>query len=142
MYSRAQGEWGETPRSYVTIVDVRAQAVAGTTITALEAGRVAIRRFVKIRSEANPYDPKWELYLEERLYWKLEGTLAGRGRIEYLWRRQEGRCARCGQTLRPNEKPWHIHHRRWLCHGGEDTVDNVELLHKHCHYQIHYGEQH
>jgi RNA-directed DNA polymerase len=113
----------------------------GIPISLMEAGRVEIRRFVKIRSEANPYDPEWELYLEERLYWQLEGTLAGRGRIEYLWKSQEGRCGRCGQPLRPNEKPWHIHHRRWRCHGGQDTVDNLELLHKHCHHAIHYGEQ-
>ena len=54
--------------------------------------------------------------------------------------REQGRCVRCGQTLRPSEKPWHIHHKRWRCHGGSDTVDNLELLHKHCHHQIHYGE--
>jgi RNA-directed DNA polymerase len=109
------------------------------SITLLAAHRVAIRRFVKIRSNANPYDPEWELYLEARLYWQLQGTLAGRGRIAYLWKVQEGRCVRCGQTLRTSEKPWHMHHRRWLSQGGVDTVDNLELLHGHCHQQIHYG---
>jgi len=108
-------------------------------IDLMEANRVAIRRYVKIRQDANPYDPSWELYLEARLYWQLEGTLAGRGRIEYLWKAQEGRCVRCGQPLRPSERPWHIHHRHWRSHGGPDTVDNLELLHGHCHHQIHYG---
>ncbi len=108
-------------------------------LTLLEASWVAIRRFVKIRSDANPYDPEWELYLEERLYRQLEGTLAGRGRIAYLWRAQEGRCVGCGQALRTSEKPWHIHHRHWRSHGGPDTVDNLELLHGHCHRQIHDG---
>jgi len=113
----------------------------GIPISLMEAGRVTVRRFVKIQSAANPYDPVWEPYLEERLYWQLEGTLAGKGRIEYLWKSQEGRCVRCGQALRPSEKPWHIHHRCWRCHGGQDTVDNLELLHGLCHRQIHYGKQ-
>jgi len=120
-----------------TLPDSKGKEVA---IDLMEANRVAIRRFVKIRSHANPYDPAWELYLEERLYWQLEGTLAGRGRIEYLWKAQEGRCVYCGQALRPSEKPWHIHHRHWRSHGGPDTVDNLELLHGHCHRQIHYGK--
>jgi len=109
------------------------------TIDLLEASRVAIRRFVKIRSGVNSYDPEWELYLETRRYWKWEGTLAGRGRIAYLWKVQEGRCVRCGQALRPSEKPWHMHHRQWRSHGGSDRVDNLELLHAECHWQIHYG---
>jgi RNA-directed DNA polymerase len=109
-------------------------------IELMEANRVSIRRFVKIRQDANPYDPEWELYLEDRLRWQLEGTLAGRGRIEYLWKAQEGRCVRCGQPLRPSDRPWHIHHRHWRSHGGPDTVDNLELLHGHCHAQIHYGK--
>lgn len=113
----------------------------GIPISLMEASRVPVRRYVKIRSEANPYDPVWEPYLEERLYWQLEGTLAGKGRIEYLWKGQKGRCLRCGQTLRPSEKPWHIHHRCWRCHGGQDTVDNLELLHGTCHRQIHSGKQ-
>ena len=117
-----------------TLPDRNGKEVA---IDLMEANRVSIRRYVKIRQDANPYDPSWELYLEARLYWQLEGTLAGRGRIAYLWKAQEGRCVRCGQPLRPSDKPWHIHHRHWRSHGGPDTVANLELLHGHCHRQIH-----
>ena len=112
----------------------------GIPLSLMEAGRVPVRRYVKIQSAAHPYDPVWEPYLEERLYWQLEGTLAGKGRIAYLWTSQKGRCAGCGQALRPSEKPWHIHHRCWRCHGGQETVDNLELLHGYCHRQIHYGK--
>jgi len=112
----------------------------GISISLMEAGRVTVRRFVKIRSEANPYDPAWELYLEERLYWQLEGALAGKGRIDYLFKRQQGRCAGCDQPLRTSEKPWHIHHRHWRSHGGSDSADNLQLLHAVCHRQIHHGK--
>ena len=59
---------------------------ANGPIELMEAGKVGIRRYWKVRADANPYDPEWELYLEERLRWQLEGTLAGRSRIEYLLR--------------------------------------------------------
>jgi len=31
-----------------------------------QAADVAIRRHIKIRSDANPYDPKWSSYFEAR----------------------------------------------------------------------------
>lgn len=98
---------------------------------------VKIIRHVKIRSEVNPYDPEWEDYLEARQVWQMEQTLAGRSRIEYLWKGQAGRCKHCGERLRQEDKPWHLHHRLWLCHGGSDAADNLELLHANCHRQIH-----
>src|SRR5262249_33478267 len=47
----------------------------------LEAARVAIVRHVKIRGDANQYDPQWEGYFEERLLRKMQSTLAGRGQV-------------------------------------------------------------
>jgi RNA-directed DNA polymerase len=109
----------------------------GWPIRLMKAVDVKILRWVKIRSEANPYDPSWEPYLEERMTWKLGHTLAGRGRIEYLWKGQEGKCVVCQQALRLEEQPWHVHHRRWRCFGGQETFDNLELLHANCHRQVH-----
>ena len=106
-------------------------------IRLMKGAGVRILRWLKIRSVANPYDPSWEAYLEERRTWKLGHTLAGRGRIEYLWKGQGGKCVLCRQTLRVEEQPWHIHHRRWRCFGGLETFDNLELLHANCHRQIH-----
>jgi RNA-directed DNA polymerase len=110
----------------------------GYSIQLMEAAKVSIRDWVKVRSAVNPYDPEWELYLEERECWKLQQTLAGREQIVYLWKEQEGRCRVCRQRLRLEEAAWwHIHHRRWRCHGGADTADNQELLHANCHRQLH-----
>jgi RNA-directed DNA polymerase len=111
------------------------------TIPLMEAANVRIRGWIKIRSEVNPYDPEWELYLEARQRWKMDQTLAGRERIAYLWKGQDGRCTVCQQPLLEEASAWwHIHHRRWRSHGGTDTADNLELLHANCHRQIHARE--
>lgn len=103
----------------------------------MKASGVKVCRWQKIRSDANPYDPEWEPYLEERAVWKWNQTVAGRGRIDYLWKEQGGKCVVCGQSLRVEEHPWHVHHRVWRCRGGRDTFDNLELLHANCHRQVH-----
>jgi len=121
-----------------TLFDQKGQ---GWPIQLMEAAKVRIIRYVKIRGDVNPYDPKWELYLEARLGWQLSQTLAGRGRIEYLWKEQEGRCVVCGQPLRIAEEDLHVHHRIWRSRGGPDTADNLELLHVNCHRQIHVQER-
>src|SRR5262245_35237173 len=97
---------------------------------------LGIRRHVKVRSDANPYDPSWELYFEERLAAQMAGNLAGRGTARYLWLEQEGKCLVCGQSLALEEE-WHVHHLLWRCHGGDDTLDNLVLLHANCHRQVH-----
>jgi RNA-directed DNA polymerase len=121
-----------------TLFDQKGQ---GRPIQLMEAAKVRIIRYVKIRSAVNPYDPEWEPYLEARLGWQLAQTLAGRNRIDYLWRGQEGRCVVCGQPLRTAEEDCEIHHRIWRSRGGPDTADNLELLHANCHRQIHARER-
>jgi RNA-directed DNA polymerase len=121
---------------------IRDRAGKGWPLRLMKAAGVKVLRWVKIRQDANPYDLAWEPYLEERLAWKLGHTLAGRGRIGYLWKGQGGKCVVCGQALQVAEQPWHIHHRRWRCFGGQETFDNLELLHANCHRQIHARKRH
>jgi RNA-directed DNA polymerase len=109
-------------------------------ICLLEAARVRIVRQVKIHGDANPYDPQWEGYFEERLHRKMQSTLLGRTRIAYLWREQHGRCRMCGQLMREDE-PWQVHHRVRRVDGGGDELDNLELLHANCHRQLHSQEE-
>ena len=63
--------------------------------------------------------------------WQLTQTLAGRSRIDYLWKEQEGRCVVCGQPLQIAEDDCQIHHRIRRSRGGSDTADNLELLYSH-----------
>src|SRR5262249_41265567 len=105
----------------------------------VQAGATLIRRHVKIQGKANPYDPAWELYFEERLTAQMASTLTGRGRARYLWLEQGGKCLVCAQPL-TLEAGWHMHHLLWRSHGGDDHVDNLVLLHANCHRQVH-GER-
>jgi RNA-directed DNA polymerase len=100
------------------------------------AGSVSIKRHIKIRAAANPFDPDWELYFEKRLVYKVKETLKGQWRRWQLWKQQKGYCLICQQKLDP-EMDWNIHHIIWLSKGGQDTMDNCVLLHANCHRQVH-----
>jgi RNA-directed DNA polymerase len=106
------------------------------TVFLVRARTTRIRRHVKIRSSANPYDPAWELYFEERLAAQMANALAGQGRARWLWLEQDGKCLVCAQPL-TLAAGWHVHHLRWRSHGGDDDLDNLVLLHPNCHRQVH-----
>lgn len=98
--------------------------------------KVPIRRHIKIRNTANPYDPAWELYFEER---QIRQTLTDswdRPWFKHLWTRERGRCPVCGELI-TRETGWHNHHIQWRVYGGSDELDNRILLHPNCHRQIH-----
>jgi RNA-directed DNA polymerase len=102
----------------------------------MKASEVRIERHVLIRHEANPYDPLWEQYYEGRLQTKMAATLAGRELLTPLYERQEGRCVQCGELF-AEAGSWQVHHRQWRVYGGDDSLDNLELLHENCHHQKH-----
>jgi RNA-directed DNA polymerase len=106
------------------------------TVFLVRARDTPIRRHVKIRGAANPYDPAWELYFEERLAHQMASSLTGRGTVRYLWLEQDGHCLVCGQPLTLAEG-WHVHHLLWRAHGGTDLLDNLLLVHPNCHRQVH-----
>jgi RNA-directed DNA polymerase len=106
------------------------------TIRLLKASQTPIKRHVKIKPEANPYDPEWEVYIEERLGVKMAANLRGRRTLNFLWRQQGGICPVCKQPI-TRLTGWHNHHIIWRSRGGGDHVANRVLLHPTCHRKAH-----
>ncbi|MCI0528249.1 MAG: group II intron reverse transcriptase/maturase [Nitrospira sp.] len=106
------------------------------TVYLLKASNVAIKRHIKIKGEANPYDLAWEDYFERRLDVKMDATLKGRRQLLTLYKEQEGICPICHQEITEITE-WHRHHIIWRSNGGRDTTDNLVLLHPECHRQVH-----
>ena len=117
------------------VIDQRTDATRMTRL--FYAASVPIKRHVKVRGAANPYDPDWEVYFERRLDVKMAADLQGRSQLLSLWRRQRGICPSCGQKI-TRVSGWHSHHVVWRSHGGTDTADNRVLLHPDCHRQVHH----
>ena len=100
------------------------------------ARTMPIRRHIKVRQEANPYDPNWEVYFEQRLGRTVKDTLLGERRLRHLWTEQQGFCPVCHQKI-TTATGWHIHHIVWRSKGGKDTAENQVLLHPNCHRLAH-----
>lgn len=95
-----------------------------------------ITRHVKVRSEANPYDPADEMYFEERLGASMQHTFTGKTLLLRLWKEQHGVCPLCTQKI-TKATGWHAHHIVWRSKGGSDKAANRVLLHPTCHQRVH-----
>ena len=91
---------------------------------------------MKIKGDANPYDPEWEAYFDQRLGLKWLQSYANRRKLSALWREQEGKCPICDQKI-TKESGWNIHHIIYRVAGGKDTLSNLLLIHPNCHRQVH-----
>lgn len=95
-----------------------------------------IQRRVKVRGEANPYDPQWEEYFERREGVKMLHNLRGIRQLRYLWHEQNGLCPVCKQKI-TKLTGWHNHHLVYRVMGGSDSAENRVLLHPECHRSVH-----
>jgi RNA-directed DNA polymerase len=104
------------------------------TVRLLYAANTPIRRHAKIKAQANPFDPDWELYFEKRIQAKMTANLSPK--LRTLWQRQGGKCPLCQQSI-TLESGWHTHHVIWRSKGGGDQLHNLHMLHPACHWQLH-----
>jgi len=100
----------------------------GNPIRLFKADLVPVTRHVKIQGEANPYDPEWENYFEQRYLRKWKCRKWGKSKLRSLWKQQGGHCPMCGQGFN-GETSIHSHHIVERCKGGGDNLDNLVLLH-------------
>ncbi len=102
----------------------------------VKAAHIPIHRHIKVKAEANPFDPKWERYFEKRLDAKMMAHWRGQRSLLHLWRSQNGLCPICRGKI-TKETGWENHHLCYRVNGGPDTFDNRVLLHPTCHKQVH-----
>ena len=106
----------------------------------VQASDTPIRRHIKIKGAANPFDPGWEFYFEKRQSLIMNDSLKGRRRLLSLWRMQKGRCPNCHELI-TKTTGWHVHHILPKAQGGMDNLANLLLLHPNCHQQVHHLER-
>jgi RNA-directed DNA polymerase len=106
------------------------------TVRLIKATDTPIKRHVKIKAAANPYDSVWEPYFEERIARQMKDSLHGYKRLVKMWFDQDGQCPQCGEKI-TRDTGWHLHHRVRLVDGGDDSLANLILMHPTCHQQWH-----
>ena len=102
----------------------------------LLASRIPIKRHVKVRSEANPYDPAFETYFEKREADHMLDTFQGTRTLRFLWHEQNGLCPVCNTKI-TRVTGWRLHHCVPRVMGGSRSVENRVLLHPECHNRVH-----
>ena len=95
-----------------------------------------IKRHVKVKGEANPYDPTYETYFEEREGAHMLETFRGTRTLRYLWYEQRGLCTQCNTKI-TRITGWRLHYCVPRVMGGSTGATNCVLLHPECHDRVH-----
>ncbi len=95
-----------------------------------------IKRHIKVQGEANPYDPAYETYFEDREGSHMLDTFRGTKTLRFLWMEQHGLCPLCNIKI-TRITGWRLHHCVPLVKGGSKRADNRVLLHPECHDRVH-----
>ena len=102
----------------------------------LLCSEVKIQRHKKVKMDANPFDPSWDVYFENRHRERLLAKHQMASQNARLLKRQQGKCAHCGQPLTV-ETGYHVHHVVPKVQGGTDLDDNLVVIHPVCHQAHH-----
>ncbi len=127
---------GWISRKYFKTIGTRKWVFYDDGLELFNSSSVSIKRHIKIRGEANPFDPEFETYFEKRLETKMINDITLSKKLKNLWISQKGKCLIC-QNLITKETEWNIHHVIPKVKGGNYNISNLVLLHPYCHIQLH-----
>jgi RNA-directed DNA polymerase len=95
------------------------------------ASDTRIVRHVRVKSDANPFDPAWDSYFSQRRCSRMLERLQERSFPQRLWRQQKGQCPGCGQLI-DEEDRWVVQPVVPFKAGGTRSLTNLKLLHSSC----------
>src|ERR1700731_1646138 len=101
------------------------------------ASGTPIKRHIKVKGEANPYDPASETYFEKREADHMQDTFRGTRILRFLWNEQRGLCPICSTQITRNTG-WRAHYCVPRVLGGSKGAENRVLLHPECHDRAHH----
>jgi RNA-directed DNA polymerase len=125
-YFRAIGH-----RDWVFATDVRDRRGNPKLLTLRFAASTPIVRHVKVKSEANPFDPAWDAYFAQRKKKRMQEKLPEGSLPRRLWQQQAGHCPGCDQLIEEEER-WAIRPEVPCKEGGTRVTANLKMLHSAC----------
>src|SRR6185312_4494795 len=93
-YFRTQGH-----RHWVFAAQTRRYDGKPSMLSLISASDTRIVRHVRVKSDANPFDPAWDSYFAQRQGTRMLERLQDRSFPKRLWRQQRGLCPGCGQLI-------------------------------------------
>jgi RNA-directed DNA polymerase len=100
-------------------------------LSLLSATDTRIVRHVRVKADANPFDPAWDSYFAQRKRLRMLERLQGRSFPKRLWQQQDGQCPGCGQPIAEDER-WVLQPIVPLKSGGTRALTNLKMLHSSC----------
>lgn len=121
--SKAQSNWGFSEN--------------GFELTLLKG--ITLENYSSVGYGRNPFSPSDKEYYLER---KSKSIIKKDSLMQALFTRQKGLCPKCEENLAATdwEEPLYVHHLVSRKKGGSDSITNLVLLHKGCHYSVHRNE--
>jgi RNA-directed DNA polymerase len=118
-------------RHWVFAAAIRGYNGEPRILSLLSATDTRIARHVRVKSDANPFDPVWDSYFAERKRSRMLQRLKDRSFPKRLWQQQAGKCPVCGQLI-DDEDQWLIRPAVPIKAGGTRSLANLKILHSTC----------
>jgi RNA-directed DNA polymerase len=118
-------------RSGVFAVQTRGFNGEPRTLGLILASDTRIVRHVRIKADANPFDPRWDSYFAQRRCTRMLERLQDGSFPKRLWQQQKGKCPECHQLI-DEETRWVVQPIVPFKCGGSRSLTNLKLLHSSC----------
>ena len=105
------------------------------TIKLVRAGQIRIVRHQIVNDKANPYDPTWQSYFEQRLAKRMRQRLHRMPVWLDVLERQQGKCSNCREPI-TKISSWDIYSIERNSKGRTDNVQNLVIMHQHCYQAL------